>query len=111
MKSESKRRKREQVTVEKMINIYCKETHKHQNERCEDCEKLYKYSSRKIEECILGENKSICARCKIHCYKTDMREAIKKVMRYSGPKMMIKHPLLTVYHIIDSRRNLRVPGI
>ncbi|WP_081580526.1 MULTISPECIES: nitrous oxide-stimulated promoter family protein [unclassified Dehalobacter] len=107
MSTDSKRRRRERVTVEKMINIYCKKTHTPQNRRCEDCERLYKYSSKKIEQCMFGENKPVCARCKIHCYKLEMRVEIKKVMRYSGPRMLFKHPILTLYHIIDSKRSNR----
>lgn len=105
MKSESKRKNREQLTVEKMIDIYCEDNHGLQNGRCESCEGLYRYSCKRIEECNFGENKSVCARCQIHCYRPDMREEIKKVMRYSGPKMPLKHPILTIYHLIDSKRN------
>ncbi|NBJ17032.1 MAG: nitrous oxide-stimulated promoter family protein [Dehalobacter sp. 4CP] len=58
-----------------------------------------------IEKCIFDEKKPICAKCKIHCYKAEMRQEIKKVMRYSGSKMLIKHPILALYHFIDSRKH------
>jgi hypothetical protein len=31
-----------------------------------------------------------------------MRERIKQVMRYSGPKMTFRHPILALFHVIDS---------
>ena len=30
------------------------------------------------------EQKTFCANCKVHCYKPEMREQIRKVMRFSG---------------------------
>jgi hypothetical protein len=48
----------------------------------------------------------------MHCYKPAMREKIKDVMRYSGPRMSYRHPLLALFHFFDGfrkapiRRNL-----
>lgn len=30
-----------------------------------------------------------------------MRERVKQVMRYAGPRMMLKHPLLALQHLFD----------
>jgi hypothetical protein len=30
-----------------------------------------------------------------------MREQIRRVMRYSGPRMIIHHPVLAIWHYID----------
>jgi hypothetical protein len=38
----------------------------------------------------------------IHCYKPAMREKIKNVMRYSGPRVTFRHPILALFHVIDS---------
>lgn len=102
MDSNSKKQNREKITVGKMINLYCKKHHG--NQRCAECEALYDYASQKIHLCTFGENKPVCAQCEIHCYKPEMRTQIRKVMRYSGSRMFIKHPLLTFYHLIASRR-------
>jgi hypothetical protein len=29
-----------------------------------------------------------------------MRELIRRVMRYAGPRMLLKHPILAVFHLI-----------
>ncbi|MCL4190388.1 MAG: nitrous oxide-stimulated promoter family protein, partial [Thermoguttaceae bacterium] len=34
-----------------------------------------------------------------------MRERIRAVMRFSGPRMMLRHPLLALRHQIDSIRS------
>jgi hypothetical protein len=33
-----------------------------------------------------------------------MRENIRVVMRYSGPRMIYKHPIAAVWHMIDRGR-------
>ena len=48
--------------------------------------------------------KTICYinnNCPIHCYKPDRREQVKSVMKYSGPRMIFKHPIFAIRHIID----------
>lgn len=101
---ESKRLKRELFTVEKMIGIYCRRVHHTRGGRCPECEKLYAYAGERIARCKFGADKPACAKCPIHCYKPEMKEAIKKVMRYAGPRMLTRHPVLAWHHLIDSKR-------
>jgi hypothetical protein len=55
--------------------------------------------------CPFGADKPTCANCTIHCYRAEMREQVREVMRYSGPRMMWRHPLLALAHLlIDGRR-------
>jgi len=30
-----------------------------------------------------------------------MKEKVKKVMRYSGPRMLLHHPVLALHHAVD----------
>lgn len=100
-----KRLQRERKTVHKMILIYCKGNHNSQEgELCPDCQSLYDYASERIERCPFGWRKPTCARCPVHCYRPEMRQQIKDVMRFAGPRMLFIHPYLTVMHGIDSLR-------
>ena len=40
----------------------------------------------------------------MHCYKPDMRQKVRQVMRYAGPRMMLRHPILAVRHMLDGKR-------
>ena len=103
-----KRLQREQKTVHKMILIYCQGNHNPQEGGlCPDCQNLYDYASERIDRCHFGWHKPTCARCTIHCYRPEMRQRIKDVMRYAGPRMLFKHPYLTLMHGIDSLRKPR----
>jgi hypothetical protein len=33
-----------------------------------------------------------------------MREKIKEVMRFSGPRMIFCHPIMAIRHLIESKR-------
>lgn len=101
-KSIENKRENEKKIVGLMIKIYCK-GHKHAKDGiCEECRELLNYSNKMIELCPFMKTKTFCQNCKIHCYKEDMRIKIKKVMRYSGPRMMFYHPLLTINHVIEN---------
>ena len=45
------------------------------------------------------ETKTFCSACKVHCYKPAMREQIRAVMRWAGPRMLPVHPVLSVKHV------------
>lgn len=100
----NKRLEREKNTIEKMIKIYCKNNHKEYEKLCDKCDELLEYALNRVENCKFRENKPICVKCSIHCYKKEMQESIKKVMRYSGPRMLFYHPILTIKHLINYKK-------
>lgn len=95
------RLQREQQTVETMIYIYCKSNHHTEKVPCDKCYELIHYAKDRVEHCQFGENKSICGKCKRHCYKPQMRQEIREVMRTTGYKMLYKHPVMLLHHVVD----------
>lgn len=92
---------KEKKTVELMIEIYCHGHHNLKEGLCPECSALRDYAHERLSLCRFGEDKTKCKVCPIHCYRPDMREAIRKVMRYSGPRMMLYHPLITFKHMFS----------
>lgn len=91
----------EKQTVKKMIQIFCHGNHgTSQKELCQQCQLLLNYAEERVDKCIFGEKKPVCAKCNIHCYKSKMKNSIKEVMRYSGPRMLYKSPLLTLRYFL-----------
>ena len=88
----------EKKTIDKMVRLYCRLNH-HETELCDDCRELRDYAIHRLEKCKFGEEKPACAKCPVHCYKPEMREKIKRVMRFSGPRMLLYHPLDAFRHI------------
>ena len=98
---EEKRIQRERKTVKSMITVYCKANHRSKTIPCTKCSNLIEYTDMKLKKCPFKDKKPTCARCTVHCYKEPERSTIKKIMRFSGPRMLYHHPLLALYHIID----------
>ncbi|MFX1513082.1 MAG: nitrous oxide-stimulated promoter family protein [Promethearchaeota archaeon] len=104
MPDDHPRMRRERKTVKTMIETYCKVKHENQENSCSECNELLKYAFQRIDKCRYQEKKPTCANCSIHCYKPSMRIKIREVMRYSGPRMLWRHPIMTFWHILDGRK-------
>ncbi|MBL7200981.1 MAG: nitrous oxide-stimulated promoter family protein [Anaerolineae bacterium] len=98
------RMKREDKTVEAMIRMHCGDRHGGGADLCDECEALLDYARQRLGKCPFQENKTACARCPVHCYRPDMREEVRAVMRYAGPRMLYRHPVLAVLHLLDGLR-------
>ena len=94
------RMQREAKTVKAMIRIYCRNQHHSSNVLCDDCQALEDYAMARLARCPFQEDKPTCVKCPIHCYKPEMREKIRKVMGYAGPRMLGKHPVLAIKHTL-----------
>ncbi|MHA1925041.1 MAG: nitrous oxide-stimulated promoter family protein [Candidatus Thorarchaeota archaeon] len=95
---------REKRTVEKMIRFHCERKHKTESPNlCEDCEELLDYSLQRLNHCQFGEEKPTCRKCPVHCYRPSMREKIRLVMRFSGPRLAIRMPLDWIRHAFDEK--------
>lgn len=97
------KRRKEKKTVRTMIGIYCR-GQKHpsagKNELCADCQALWDYAEARVERCPKMAEKTFCSCCEVHCYKPDMQQKIKAVMRYAGPRMLFVQPIDAVRHVI-----------
>ena len=105
MKDVDKKREKEQIVVEQMIKLYCKKNHKDEHKEnglCKECSELAEYAKQRSAKCPFMENKTFCNNCRVHCYKPAMREKIKQVMRFSGPRMILYHPIMAVWHVVRS---------
>ena len=102
MRNTQDKRDWEKRLLSQMIAIYCRRNHHTpKGKLCEECAALEQYALSRSEHCRFMEEKTFCSNCKSHCYKPDMREKIRSVMRYSGPRMILYHPIASLRHLID----------
>lgn len=114
----SRRVRREERTIAVMIYMYCRAHHPRPSKPdaadllpspgavtglCQECVASLEYALRRIEKCRFGDQKPTCAQCTVHCFRPEMREQVRTVMRYSGPRMTLRHPYLAVRHLLDAR--------
>jgi hypothetical protein len=97
----------EKRIVALMIALYCRKKHK-RNTLCESCQTLVEFTAERLDKCPFGEVKPACIDCKVHCYRTnlEMRAAIKSVMRFSGPRMLLYHPKDSFYHFLRKKNSV-----
>lgn len=107
MKTAESKREIEKRIVGEMIKLYCRKNHRTKKELCPECKALKEYAEMRSDKCPFTETKTFCSNCKVHCYKAEMREKIRQVMRFSGPRMIMHHPVMALSHLIESKKEKR----
>jgi len=89
----------EKHIMEFMVRLYFSKKEKNK-ELCNSCKELIEYSKKRSDNCPYKENKPSCKRCPKHCYKKEYRDRIRKVMRYSAPRIIFHNPKEFFRHLI-----------
>jgi flavodoxin len=105
LSNQGPRIRREKRTIDKMVHVYCKGNHKTKGDQlCAECSEFLAYAFLRLDKCPFQEEKSTCGKCLVHCYQPQMREKAKKIMRYSGPRLLLHAPGLALHHAFDGRK-------
>ena len=91
-----------------IIKIYCRDQHNATTVLCAECQALLDYAGARLARCRFGAKKPTCARCQVHCYQLRHQMQIQTVMRYAGPRMVWKHPVMTLRHWLNATTRLGV---
>ena len=76
-------------------------------EVCTDCAELLAYAEKRRAFCP-RDPKPFCSYCDTHCYRPQMREKMRDVMKYSGPRSIVRgHAIDSVRHLAAGRRAKR----
>ena len=97
----SQRLAREWRTLAGMVHCYCRAQHRTAVRLCPECQGLLDYAAVRLERCRFGVGKPTCVNCPVHCYQRDRREQVRQVMRYAGPRLVWRHPILSLRHWLD----------
>ncbi|WP_083848442.1 nitrous oxide-stimulated promoter family protein [Thiorhodovibrio frisius] len=103
---------REKRTIKAMTALYCRDHHqgaKPADGLCAECADLFDYAQTRLDYCPFGESKYACADCQIGCYTEEMATATRNLMRYAGPRLWRRHPILALFHFLDGHLLHRAP--
>ena len=95
---------REFKTLQIMVALYCRGEHGTENGLCTECSELVDYGWERMDKCPFQKKKTACSKCTVHCYKPEMRQRVRTVMKYSGRRMVHRHPIMTFFHLVASMR-------
>ncbi|MCI8451792.1 MAG: nitrous oxide-stimulated promoter family protein [Eggerthellaceae bacterium] len=105
----ARRRAREECVISQMVALYCAGNHDaaSRTERaccgelvCPACKAVDAYAVLRTARCRQMHAKTSCEKCPYHCYRPQEREQIRQVMRYAGPRMLTKHPIAAIRHLL-----------
>jgi len=98
---------RESATITAMVEIYCCNNHgSPKGTICESCSEFLEYAQKRLSHCPFQEQKPTCGKCTVHCYKEEMQDRARRIMRYSGPRMIWNHPLMAFLHLLDGKKEV-----
>ena len=89
----------EKSVVEQMIRLYCRRKEGNRS-LCPSCQELLEYAQGRLDSCRYGDAKPTCKVCPIHCYRLEMKERIRTVMRWAGSRMILYHPVAAIKHLM-----------
>lgn len=108
MEDLTRKRQDEKQLMAEMISLYCRGSHAEPRDLCDDCRELLSYAEQRIDTCPRMAEKSFCASCPHPCYKPEMREKVRTVMRYAGPRLIFRHPMVCLRHAVEMMNAKRV---
>ncbi|MDO6620084.1 MULTISPECIES: nitrous oxide-stimulated promoter family protein [unclassified Shewanella] len=97
-------------TMNAMAKIYCRAHHQialqteNSQGLCPDCIELLEYAETRLDRCPYGQQKPTCNKCPVHCYKPHMKQKVREIMIYSGPRMLLPHPIMAITHLLAERK-------
>lgn len=88
----------------RMTRLFCAKHHGSPEGLCPKCRDFLAYATKRLACCPYGEDKPVCGKCKIHCYKPQYRQVAKDIMRSSGPQLLWHHPMWLLEHLQQLRK-------
>ncbi|MDD2367240.1 MAG: nitrous oxide-stimulated promoter family protein [Desulfuromonadaceae bacterium] len=97
--------------IGKFVEVYCHGRHKEaeqltvtlpedlgQKRLCSECREFIEYAVARRIKCPLEAEKPSCKHCRIHCYDKPNREKVRRIMSYSGRRLMMRGRLDYLWH-------------
>lgn len=100
--NKEKRIEKDAKVLKTFIKTYCRQKHLKNGAAagasglCPACHDILAYALKRNDKCPL-DPKPRCKKCEVHCYKPEMRQRIKEVMKYSGIHYLKRGRLDWVY--------------
>ena len=95
--------RRDLRTLQAMGSIYCKAHHadapKDAAGMCEQCAETIRFTHERAAACPY-DHEGNCKDCAIKCNRGDQQRRIQSIMKYSAPRMLVRHPLMTLEYAL-----------
>lgn len=89
-------------TLEAIGSIYCRGHHpgvaKDTGGLCPACRGTIEQTLDRAAACPYGHGHN-CEDCETHCQRGEAQQRIKAIMAYAAPRMVFRHPLMTLEYL------------
>ncbi len=89
-------------TLQAIGRIYCQGNHAERGKdvagMCSECGAAIEQTLARAEACPHGHEGN-CQDCATPCQRGEAQERIKAIMRYAAPRMLVRHPLMTLEYL------------
>lgn len=111
MNKVEKKRQKEQYVVEEMIRLYCRKNHGKEGHAsggmCPECQKLADYAKRGARNVPSWNRKHSAQTAKYTATSRKCGKRSAPLCGFRGPRMLLYHPILAIWHLICSMREKR----
>ena len=87
--------------------MYCKAHHassvKGPHGLCEECTATVAFTHERTKNCPYGHAHN-CQDCTTKCNRGQQQQRVKAMMRYAAPRMLLRHPLMTMDYLSKKLR-------
>lgn len=102
----AKQSARDLKTLEAIGRIFCNAHHpdadRDEAGLCPACRNTIDATFARTATCP-NHQRSNCEDCAVKCQRGDAQARIKEIMRYSAPRMLFRHPLMTLEYLRKKR--------
>lgn len=92
---------KDRKTLEAIGRIYCDAYHegpKDASGLCPACRETVDATLARTQACPFNHEGN-CQDCEVHCQRGAAQKRIREMMRYSAPRMVFRHPLMTAGYL------------
>lgn len=104
MKDIETKREREKKMISQMIALYCHRNHHTRGAPLSRVRGAERLRPRPLRALPVHGDEDLLRQLPRARYKPDMREKIRAVMRFSGPRMIFYHPVAAIRHVVETKR-------
>ena len=97
---------KDRKTLEAIGRIYCGAHHDGAKDAvglCPACREAINATFGRAAACPFGHEGN-CQDCDIHCQRGEAQKRIREIMRYSAPRMALRHPFMTADYLRKKMR-------
>lgn len=97
---------KDRQTLEAIGRIFCSAHHNEARDSeglCPSCRATIDATLERAAACPYGHETN-CEDCRVHCQRGEAQARIREIMRYSAPRMAVRHPLMTMEYLRKKRK-------